>query len=124
MNIDASESLRIAGFALPPDLTLDFSNIDNIDSRELLEQSPHSRISSENLAAGMGGDVQVSAGAIALSAGGQISTLAGRQSLEDGGDIIVNVDTITGENSLPFNPLVFRACWMLARGLLGCNTKS
>lgn len=107
VTVDASESIRIAGFALPPDLAIDFSNIDNIDSGQLLEQSPHSRISSENLAAGMGGDVRVSAGEIAFLAGGQISTLAGRQGLGNGGNAIVNADTITGENTLPFNPLVF-----------------
>ena len=106
ISVEAADELRIVGFALPLRLNIDLSDINNIDSGQVFEQLTHSRISSENLAAGAGGFLRVSAGEITLNGGGQISTLAGRQGRGHGGNITVNADNINGQGVLAFNPVV------------------
>ena len=104
VNVNASESIGITGFALPP-------NSDNIDPgaialQTLLEQNTNSRISSENLAIGGGGNVRVSTGELTLLAGGQIGTLVGSQAIANGGNVNVTANTIIAKNAVPFNSLV------------------
>ena len=107
VSVDAATSINITGFAVPPNFNIDPMDINTIDIRPFLEQSPHSQISSQNFGAGRGGDVRVSAGEITLLTGGQIMTLAGRDALGDGGNISLNANRITGENVFTLNPLVF-----------------
>ena len=103
VSVEAVESLRITGFAFPPLFNLDAIAL---APETLLEQNTNSRISSENLAGGAGGDVSVSAGEITFLAGGQIATLAGFRAGANGGNINVTAETITAENAVVFNPLV------------------
>ena len=103
VTVEASESIQIAGFALPLGLDL---NPDAIDLTAVLEQSTHSRISSENFAAGAGGNLTVSAGELTLLEGGQITTLAGSQAIANGGNVRVAAEVLAAENAVPFNPLV------------------
>ena len=99
----SAESLLITGFAFPPLFNLDPSAL---APETLLEQNTNSRIASENLAGGAGGDISVSAGKLTFLAGGQIATVAGFRAGGDGGNINVTADTITAENAVLFNPLV------------------
>ena len=103
VNVDAADSINIAGFALPLDLSLEESAI---ALASLLEDSTNSRISSENFAGGAGGNVRVLAEEITLNEGGEISTLVGRQGLGNGGNITVNSNRITAGNGSSLNPIV------------------
>jgi len=103
VTVNVPESIRLVGFAFPPDLSLDPSAI---DPQTFLEQNTNSRISSENFASGAGGNVSVSAGEMTFLAGGQIATLAGSHSGANGGNVSVVAETITAENAVLFNPLV------------------
>ena len=58
---------------------------------------------SENFAGGAGGTVTVSTQEATFLAGGQITTIAGSQAIANGGNIHVNANSMTAENSLPFN---------------------
>lgn len=100
----------IAGFYLPESIatsggafTLD--QLNQLDSNDLIEQSTHSRISSETFASGAGGAVNVTANTINLAAGGQILSLTGREAIGDGGAIAVTASDINADGLNPINPL-------------------
>ena len=102
VRVEATESIRITGFALPPFVNLDLRAL---DLATLLEQNTNSRIASQNFASGAGGDVSISTGNLTFLDGGQIATSAGFGT-GAGGNINVTAETIIAENAVPFNPLL------------------
>jgi filamentous hemagglutinin family protein len=102
--IAAPESLEIIGFAIPPNLVTDPTQITN---EILFAQYTNSRISSENYASGAGGNVRVSTGNLTAGGGGQIATLVGVDATGKGGEITVDADTIAADGVLFFNPIAF-----------------
>ena len=106
IQVEATESMIVAGFALPPGFNLGEINLEAIDPETWLEQNTNSRISSENFASGAGGNISVATKQATFLSGGQIATLAGSQATGNSGNINVISQGITAENSLPFNPLV------------------
>ncbi len=108
IQVEAAESMIVAGFALPPGFNLGEINLGamDIDPETWLEQNTNSRISSENFASGSGGNISVSTKQATFLSGGQIATLAGSQATGNSGNINAIAQGINAENSLPFNPLV------------------
>ena len=70
------------------------------------EESPNSRIVSENYGIGAGGDVRVTADNLTLLDGGQVGTLIGAIATGNGGNVAVISSEITAVNGNPLNPFL------------------
>lgn len=99
-----AEKLAIAGFAIPP---TGIPNISEIERTTLLDRNLNSRIGSENFASGSGGEITVNATEINFTDGGQINSLAGSTSTGNGANVTVTANSITGDNAVAYNPLLF-----------------
>ncbi|MCT7977782.1 S-layer family protein [Laspinema olomoucense] len=99
-----AEKLAIAGFAIPP---TGIPDISEIDRPTLLDRNLNSRVTSENFASGSGGEITVNATEINLTDGAQINSLAGSTSTGKGANMTVTANSITGDNAVAYNPLLF-----------------
>jgi filamentous hemagglutinin family protein len=108
-----TENLAIAGFAIPP---TGIPDINEIDRTTLLDRNLNSRIGSENFASGSGGEITVNATEINFNDGGQISTLAGSTSTGNGANVTVTANSITGDNAVAYNPLLFSGIFSYSAG--------
>ncbi len=108
-----ADRISIHGFAVPP---TGIPDINEIDRETLLDRNLNSRIGSENFASGSGGEITVNATEINLTDGGQIVTLAGSTSTGNGANVTVTANSITGDNAVPYNPLLFSGIFSYSAG--------
>ena len=95
VTVKADESILVSGF----------SSLGNNPSQ--FRQNLNSQISSENFAAGAGGNVSVSTRQLTLLNGGQVGTVVGPLATGTGGTVSVNVtDAIVATNGNPLNPFL------------------
>ena len=102
-----ADSILLNGFAPPNSET------------NPLEQFPNSRISSENFAAGNGGNVRVSAEELTAIDGGQVASRVDETATGNGGRLIVNIaNSLTASGVLPppFSPLLVSGIDSLSLG--------
>ena len=87
----------------------------------IFETALNSRIASENLASGAGGNVEVVTGALTLVDGGQITSRVATMATGDGGNVTVSARDITGTGVDAIVPAIFSGIgsYALADGAAG-----